>query len=330
MTAAVGILAALNPIEHILDVPWRIGGRDIPWLSSQIGVMLLAGLILLASMPLLARRRLRRKAPGDLGPVEIVVAFVRTHIARLAMGDAGDKAVPFLATLFCFLLLCNLLGLVPLSAISEAMGLSAWGGVDAAGRPMNVTPVGGTPASGVWVCAAFAAMTFMLVLFSGYVVRLRTLWKGPAGEHAGDSVGAGANVWLAAAQRLERRTWPLPIACIAAVWSWLNGFVPPMPGVVGLVMWPFLLMLELVGYVAKCFALCIRLLANMTAGHILLAVLIAFAQGSRGWLMALVGVPAALGVIAFMVLELLVSVIQAYIFTFLSALFISLAMNPQH
>ena len=57
----------------------------------------------------------------------------------------------------------------------------------------------------------------------------------------------------------------------------------------------------------------------------LLAVLIAFAQGARGWLMLLVGVPAGLGVVGLLLLETLVALIQAYIFTFLSALFVGLA-----
>ena len=47
-------------------------------------------------------------------------------------------------------------------------------------------------------------------------------------------------------------------------------------------------------------------------------------------MVALVGVPSGLGLLAVMVLELLVAVIQAYIFTFLTALFIGLATSPQH
>jgi len=55
MAPTIGILAASeNPIEHILDVPWRIGGREIPWMSAHIGVMLLAAVVLLIGMPLLS------------------------------------------------------------------------------------------------------------------------------------------------------------------------------------------------------------------------------------------------------------------------------------
>ncbi|NQU76659.1 MAG: F0F1 ATP synthase subunit A, partial [Planctomycetes bacterium] len=212
--------------------------------------------------------------------------------------------------------------------------LAGWGGSDAAGRPMNVTPIGGTPASGVCVCAAFAAMTFLLVVFAGYWTQFLRLWKGAPNEeqpgHEGPRVRAGANLWMGCAQLLERRTWPWPAAAVLAVWSWLNGFVPAVPGVVGLFMWPMMLIVEMIGYVTRCFALCIRLVANMTGGHILLAVLMTFAQASEGWSIPLVGLPAGIGVLAMMLLELLVGLIQAYIFTFLSALFIGLAMGTQH
>ena len=333
MIHVVSMLAAFDPVAHILDVPWRIAGRPVPWMSGQIGVMILAAIILAVGAPLLARRARRRNQPG-MGVVGMIVEFVRLKIARVAMGPAGDRAVGYLATLLTFLLLCNLLSLVPLAEISGALGLTGWGGVDATGRPLNVTPVGGTPASTVWVCASFAAMTFALVILSPYAKCLSRLRRGGANQvhssSGNDDVRAGINVFLGLALWLLRRRWPLPIAVLAAVWVWLNGFVPPLPGVVGLVMWPLLLVLEIVGYVAKCFALCIRLVANLTSGHILLAVLIGFAQASRGWLMLAVGVPAGIGVLAVMGLELLVAVLQAYIFTFLSALFIGLTATEHH
>ena len=332
MIFPVDMLASSNPIEHILDVPWRIAGQAFPWMSSQIAVMLLATAILLIGAPLLVRRS-RRRGNRSFGLVELLVAFVRQHIARPAMGPAGDQAVPLLATLFTFLLACNLLGLVPLTELGGALGLAGWGGVDAAGRPMNAMPIGGTPTSGLWVCGVFASMTLLLVMFSGYGMHVRRLWKGAAhgdvpGRHP--PARAGMNLWLVGAQRLQRRTWPLPVAVVGGLWSWLNGFVPAVPGVVGFVMWPILLLMELIGYVSKCFALCLRLLVNMTAGHVLLALLMGLAQGTRGWLIPLAGLPAGLGVIALMILELLVAALQAYIFTFLSALFIGLAIKPQH
>jgi F-type H+-transporting ATPase subunit a len=77
-------------------------------------------------------------------------------------------------------------------------------------------------------------------------------------------------------------------------------------------------------------ALCIRLFANMTAGHLVLFVILGMAAGGRGWGLLYVSIPGGLGAMAMLVLELLVAVIQAYVFTFLSAIFIGMAVNPQH
>jgi F0F1-type ATP synthase membrane subunit a len=351
MSVAISMLAVGNPVEEILDMPWRIGGRPVPWLSAQIAMMILAALILMVAIPVLTRRGVPRLAKGSMGLAELIVAFIRAQIAQPAMGKRADKGVPYLATLFAFLLLCNLLGLVPLAALSSALGLNGWGGTDTHGEPMNVTPIGGTPASGLWVCAAFASLTFVLVILSGYFVRLNKLWKGNGHEKEASKARdssypgaddqhsekrhhgpppAGANIWMGAAQWLESRRWPLVLALPLAIWAWLNSFVPPVPGAPGLIMWPVLLVLEFVGYVAKCFALCIRLLANMTGGHVMLAVLVGFAQAARGWMIPMVSLPAGAGVVALMFLELLVAVIQAYIFTFLSALFIGLATSEEH
>lgn len=94
-------------------------------------------------------------------------------------------------------------------------------------------------------------------------------------------------------------------------------------------------LLELLGLVAKSFALAIRLFANMVAGHLLLAVLlslIAMAGAAHFVLGYAVAVPVVLGSVAIMLLEMFVAILQAYIFTFLSAVFIGLAVNvhPEH
>ena len=79
----------------------------------------------------------------------------------------------------------------------------------------------------------------------------------------------------------------------------------------------------------KHFVLAVRLLANMMAGHVVLAVLVGFigaTAGSAAWF----GVTPAsvLGATALSLLELFVAFLQAYIFTFLSALFIGAAVHP--
>lgn len=92
--------------------------------------------------------------------------------------------------------------------------------------------------------------------------------------------------------------------------------------------------LEVVGLVAKSFALCMRLFANMVAGHVLLAVLLSFIALSTAALGAAVGFGIAIIVVlssvAISCLEIFVAFLQAFIFTFLTAVFIGQAVNIHH
>jgi len=91
--------------------------------------------------------------------------------------------------------------------------------------------------------------------------------------------------------------------------------------------------LEVIGLFAKTFALAVRLFANMMAGHILLAVLVSFIA-SAGAVSAILGfgvaVPVVIGSVAITLLELFVAFLQAFIFTFLSCVFIGQAVNIHH
>ena len=85
---------------------------------------------------------------------------------------------------------------------------------------------------------------------------------------------------------------------------------------------PLLLVIELIGLVVKIFALTIRLFANMIAGHIVILGFFAliFIIGKSG--LALTG-PFALFMVTFVnCLELLVALLQAFIFTLLTAVFV--------
>ena len=109
---------------------------------------------------------------------------------------------------------------------------------------------------------------------------------------------------------------------------WYNFFFGHAP------MWlsPLMIPLELVGALIKAGALAVRLFANMTAGHIVLAVMAFFAVSTAKAGGALFGVTfaAAVGSVAVSMLELFVAFLQAYIFTFLTTLFIGAAVHPEH
>jgi len=104
-----------------------------------------------------------------------------------------------------------------------------------------------------------------------------------------------------------------------------------VPGGVPLALWPLLFVIEVFGMFAKCISLCIRLFANMLAGHIVslafLCMIFIFAEMSKA-AGAGMTVP-AVGLALFVyVMDVLVSFLQAYIFTFLTALFVGGAVHP--
>ena len=110
-----------------------------------------------------------------------------------------------------------------------------------------------------------------------------------------------------------------------------NGFLGYFKGLVphGLPLPITLLMIpiELIGLIAKPFALCIRLFANMTAGHVIILALLGLIFMFKSYAVAPVSVAFAL---AIYLLEIFVALVQAYIFTMLSAVFIGMAVHQDH
>jgi F-type H+-transporting ATPase subunit a len=99
----------------------------------------------------------------------------------------------------------------------------------------------------------------------------------------------------------------------------------------GLPLWliPILFVLELLSTFIKPFALCIRLFANMMAGHVVILAFISliFILNQVWFVVAPLSVGFALFVY---VLEILVAFLQAYIFTMLTAQFIGMSVHPAH
>ena len=105
---------------------------------------------------------------------------------------------------------------------------------------------------------------------------------------------------------------------------WRHIFAAP-----GLPVWmlPLMIPVELIGLIAKPFALMVRLFANITAGHIIVMSLLALIFIFKSLFVA----PVTILFVIFMdCLELLVAFLQAYVFTLLSSLFISLAVVEEH
>ena len=270
-TPLMPMIAAADPLDHVVDhFIFRVG--DFWLLSNHVIMLLTSAVIMLLIFPRLSRHyRDGKLVPtGTRNFFEAIILFVRNDIAKPALGDETDRFMPFLWTLFFFVWITNLLGLLPLDAIQKL----TFGQVIGEG----FHPIYGTATSNFYVTGTLALITFAVVQFNGIKAN-----------------GIGA---------------------------WLRHFLGGAPAWLAPIMVP----VEFLGMVIKPFSLAIRLAANMTAGHILLAVLIGFVPTAftvstgAGIGIGIVSVTAA---VAIMVLELFIATLQAYLFTFLSALFIS-------
>lgn len=104
---------------------------------------------------------------------------------------------------------------------------------------------------------------------------------------------------------------------------WSHVFLPKVPWW----LYPIMIPVELIGLLSKPFALMVRLFANMTAGHIIILSLISLIFIFETLLVA----PVSIVFVVFMyVIKVLVSVLQAFIFTLLTALFIGMALEEKH
>jgi F-type H+-transporting ATPase subunit a len=106
-----------------------------------------------------------------------------------------------------------------------------------------------------------------------------------------------------------------------------------VPYGMGIVLKPVLFGLEWMGVLVRNGVLAVRLFANMLAGHIVLATILIFIYVAGQLHPALWGtitIASILGQVALSLLELFVAFLQAYIFTFLTSLFMGMAMHPAH
>ncbi len=276
------LLAEADPASHVYNhVWWKSADGFWLWSGNQ-GNLLLTGLIMIFGF-LWAAKHIRTGSEDEghdayitkhhvAHMFEVLCVYLRDEVARPLIGDRTDKYMPFLWTLFFFVLINNLLGLFPILDVLHLI-FPAW-------KEAHRVPIGGTATQNLWVTGALA-------IISGIVFN------------------------VAAIQRLG-----------------LKGYFAHMTGGAPFFVAPLIFALEFLGQIViKPGALAIRLFANMTAGHILLAVLLGFVGAVVNKSLTVSGpvtLISVLGATALMFLELLVAIIQAFIFMFLTALFISL------
>ena len=117
--------------------------------------------------------------------------------------------------------------------------------------------------------------------------------------------------------------------------QYLNSYVPhiEVPFAVGIFLIPMIIFIEAFGNLIKASVLAVRLFANMLGGHTVLSVILLFIVmvKDQAWYIFLpITAVSVLGVVALSLLELFVAFLQAYIFTFLTALFLGMQLHPEH
>ncbi|MEM9679139.1 MAG: F0F1 ATP synthase subunit A [Bacteroidota bacterium] len=198
-------------------------------------------------------KKSKDNVPSGIGSfVEPLVVFVRDEIGKPMIGEHKYKRyMPYLLTVFFFIWINNIFGLIPILNGANLSGNIAF-------------------------TMSLALITFLITTFSGN----KNYWK-----HI----------------------------------FWMPGVPVPMK--------LFLMPIEIIGMFTKPISLMIRLFANITAGHIIILALYSLIFIFKTEFMGLVSVPFALFI---GIIEIIVTAIQAYIFTVLSALYFGMATEEAH
>lgn len=277
MLASLYTLAADNPVDHVVQHPFLIIGDWWVW-TAHTGNLVLTMIIMLAGFPWIARKiatgpesegnRRYLTTSSFAGMIEVVYLYLRDKTVRPMLGDRTEKFMPFLATVFFFILINNLLGLIPILDVM-LLANKEW-------KASHRAPFGGTATQNLMITAGLAGIAFVVINAAG----LKELGVKGYAKH-------------------------------------LTGGAPPY-------LWPLLVPVEVMGTFVKPVALAIRLFANMTAGHILMATLFMFTgMALKAGLGIWVGVTlvSSVAAVAIYFLEIFVAFLQAFVFMFLTTVF---------
>lgn len=101
-------------IDHKIAKLFSVGSISF-YLTTHTIMMMIASVVLF-SLLMLARRQSGAVSTGWANFFEIFIVYIRDEIVRPNLGHSGDKYLPYFLTLFFFILICNLIGLVPYGA----------------------------------------------------------------------------------------------------------------------------------------------------------------------------------------------------------------------
>lgn len=286
------VLAAANPVDHVVNqhrVSGNLFGMHGVWLwSAHVGNLVLAGLLTILVLSWAGSKiATGHESQGHdryvtrnpfAHAIEVIITYLRESTVRPMLGARTDGFMPFLLTLFFFILINNLLGLTPIYDTFHMIDLLT-------GKHYLTGLLGATATQNLMVTGALAVLAAVVINIVGMV-----------------QLGVG-------------------------------GYVKHLTAGTPWYLWPLMVPIELMGIVIKPGALMLRLFANMTAGHILVAVLFMFVVSGLGMIInftvggvvlgGTVSIVSGLGAIAIYFLELFVAFLQAFVFMFLTTVFIS-------
>jgi F-type H+-transporting ATPase subunit a len=232
----------------------HIGNTELVFTNASL---FMVGAVALITLVMLGATSQRSIVPGRVQSlVEMSYEFIAGTV-RSSAGEEGMRFMPLVFSLFMYILILNLFGMIPM---------------------------GFTVTSHIIVTFALAAIVILTVIVYGVMKH---------GTHFfGLFVPSGVPMWLL----------------------------------------PLMVMIEVISFISRPISLSVRLFANMLAGHIALKIFAGFVATlltASVWTVILAPLPLALTV-ALTALEVLVAVLQAYVFATLTSIYLNDALHPGH
>lgn len=280
--AAPGVKTPIDPFEHVVDsnhigifesIGWVI--HLPPPLTKFLVFILIAAVVVGVALIWVANKMRSGEPPrGQLwNMLESLIFFVRDKIAIPGVGEHdANKYAPFLTTLFLFIFVCNLFGMLPFLP---------------------------SPTAHIYVTGALAIIAFGVIHTTGILAHG---WGG-----------------------------------------YLNTFIPHIEVKPAFIKWILVIGMASLEYLTafiRVIILAVRLFANMLAGHTVLFMILFFIKLvadplyqipiAKDWMYWPVSIFSVVLVTALSLLELFIAGLQAFVFTFLTAVFIGLAKHPPH
>ena len=282
-----------SALDHpIVHLP-HIAGIDFS-VTKHVMMLWLVAAFLFLVVTMTTRRYLSQDRPIPSGFMNALEWLVQSIRDAIVLPNVGAKRVntwtPLVVTLFLFILVCNAVGLIPIFEVLGLIDRFVIGNTESADSLINSVLHGGTTATANYNVTAALAT----ITFFAIIV---------AGTMAHGFVAHWKNLVPSGL------AWPIYILLIP---------------------------IEVMGLFVKPFALTMRLAANMTGGHIailsILSLVFIFNQVFNSAALGMgvgftVALPLAVGISA---LEIIVVMVQAYVFTLLTSVFIGMAINVHH